>query len=131
MPSAVELLLQVAEERGTDANVLKREGRLLAAVYLAGYMVECRLKAFLQHRGRRFPTSGREGHDLRGLWEAAGFRLQDISGNKHLFLETWTTSLRYERRLPNGSDFVTLYQGAVELAGYIQTRLRRKSSERF
>lgn len=119
--------LQLARERGADAHVLKLGGRSLAAVYMIGYQVECTLKDYLQQRRKRFPQGGPEGHHLRGLWEAAGFRLHDIEGNRRLFMEHWSTALRYEHSLPDGTDSDALYQGAIELAGYIQKRRRRMS----
>jgi hypothetical protein len=115
----------VASERGQDATVLRREGRRLAAVYMVGYVVECRLKDYLRRRRISFPAAGRGGHHLRGLWEAAGFRVSDLSGAKRLFIDQWSTSLRYECLLPAGIDSNSLYQGAVELVGYIQVRTRR------
>ena len=76
----VDNFLEVARERGVDASTLRREKRLLAATYMAGYAVECGLKALLQRMGKRFPRSGSEGHHLRGLWEAAGLKLADSNG---------------------------------------------------
>lgn len=131
MANTVDSFLEVAQERGVDASTLKREGRFLAAVYMAGYAVECRLKALLQSRGKRFPTSGQEGHHLRGLWEAAGLRLHDIHGNRRLFIDFWTTDLRYEQSLPGGTDFDALYLGSIELAGYVQKRIRRSKGKRY
>ena len=121
---SVESFLEVAQERGKDASILKEKGRLLAAVYMAGYAVECKLKALLQKQGKRFPIGGQEGHNLRGLWEAAGLKLHDIQGYRRLFIEVWTTTLRYEHSLPSDADFDTLYQGSVELAGYVQKQIR-------
>ena len=114
-----------------DASTLKHQGRLLAAVYMAGYAVECKLKALLQSRGKRFPTRGQEGHHLRGLWEAAGLKLDDLRGNRRLFLDFWTTDLRYEQALSDSTDFDALYLGSVELAGYVQKRMRQGKSKRY
>src|SRR5712692_6571320 len=126
----LDSFLEAARERGMDASTLKREKRLLAAVYMAGYAVECGLKALLQRMGKRFPRSGSEGHHLRGLWEAAGLKLDDVRGYRRLFMDFWTTNLRYEHSLPDGTDFEALYQGRVELVGYIQKRIR-DGKERF
>jgi hypothetical protein len=123
--------LEVARERGVDASTLKREKRFLAATYMAGYAVECGLKALLQRTGKRFPTSGSEGHHLRGLWEAAGLKLDDIHGYSRLFMDVWTTTLRYEHSLPDGMDFESLYQGSIDLIGYIQKRIRGSKDKRL
>lgn len=114
----------MARERGIDASILKQAGRFLAAIYMSGYAVECGLKALLQKKGKRFPTSGREGHDLRSLWEAAGFKIDDVQGYRRLVIDVWTTNLRYEQFLRAGIDFEALYQGSIELSGYIQKRIR-------
>ena len=131
MANTVYDFLEVAQERSIDASTLKREGRFLAAIYLAGYAVECKLKALLQSRGKRFPTSGQQGHHLRGLWEAAGLKLDDLHGARRLFIDFWTTSLRYEQSLPDGTDFESLYQGSVELVGYLQKRIRDSKDKRL
>ena len=127
----LDSFLEAARERGMDASTLRREKRLLAAIYMAGYAVECGLKALLQRMGKRFPRSGSEGHHLRGLWEAAGLKLDDVRGYRRLFMDFWTTDLRYEHSLPDGTDFESLYQGSVELVGYIQKRVRDSKDKRF
>src|SRR5260370_167884 len=100
-----------AQERAADADRLWAAQRHCGALYMAGYAVECRLKTLLQRGGRKFPTSGSEGHNLRGLWEAAGLALRDQSGRKKQFLEFWSTNLRYQPRLPEGTDHLGLYEG--------------------
>ncbi len=80
---------QVAKDRYQDAQSLDTQGRHVAAVYMAGYAIECYLKAYIRHRGGKVPTSGREGHNLGGLWQASGFRLtdlQDTQGNRNYFI---------------------------------------------
>jgi len=126
----VDNFLEVARERGVDASTLRHEKRLLAAIYMAGYAVECGLKALLQRMGKRFPRSGSEGHHLRGLWEAAGLKLDDVRGYRRLFMDFWTTNLRYEHSLPDGTDFEARYDAGGELVGYIQKR-SRDLKERF
>ena len=128
-PTTAERWLEVAHERGTDAYTLKSQGRSLASVYMIGYTVECTLKALLQRNGKKIPTSGREGHDLRSLWEAVGFKLHDIQGNRRHFIERWTTNLRYLHSFPVQTDDNVLYSGAVELTGYIQKHIRRSKSK--
>ena len=89
----------MAQERAADARILYDRGRSVAAVYLAGYAVECSLKAYLQRIGRGFPTSGQAGHDLRELWSVCGFRLAalgDSQGNRTYFVERWNTGLWYD-----------------------------------
>lgn len=111
-----------------DARILADQGRSVAAVYLAGYAVECALKAYLQRVGRGFPTSRQAGHDLRELWRACGFRLAalgDSQGNRAYFVEQWYTGLRYNDTLDTVLDAGVLVEGAVQLAGWVQSRLNR------
>ncbi len=127
-PTTVDAWLLVAQERAVDACVLYDQGRSVAAVYLAGYAVECSLKAYLQRVGRGFPRSGLAGHDLRELWRACGFRLAalgDSQGNRTYFVEQWHTGLRYNDTLDTGLDAGVLVEGAVQLAGWVQNRLNR------
>lgn len=111
-----------ARERRRDAAVLHGNGRDLAAVYMLGYAIECGLKALLARRGSSYPTSGRKGHDLRHLWEAAGFKRRDLPGYRRLFLDEWDTALRYRDALPGHVDAAALYEGGVSLVGYVINR---------
>jgi HEPN domain-containing protein len=111
-----------------DAQTLSAQSRTVAAVYMAGYAVECYLKAYLQKAGRRFPTHGAAGHNLHELWRAAGFRLsdlRDLQGNRSYFITQWSTDLRYNEALNIDLDADVLVSGARQLAGWIQGQLRR------
>ncbi len=126
MPNTCAAWLEVSAERASDSHILMNQGRPLAAIYMAGYAVECKLKALLVSVGKVPRTNGPRGHDLRTLWEMAGFRLSDMPGLRRLFLDTWATALRYECALPDGSDHQALFKGAQELASFIHVRIRRR-----
>lgn len=121
---------RVAEERGADARALYEKARMLAAIYMLGYHIECNLKAYLAQKGKPFPTYGREGHNLRGLWEAAGFKTHDLFGERRWFVAEWDTGLRYRLCLPLAVDPSELYRAGVKLAGYIQLQMRRSAGRR-
>jgi hypothetical protein len=126
-PSTAEEWVEVAKERAHDARALSDGNRSLGAVYMAGYSIECYLKAYLQKQGIRQPPLGKEGHNLRRLWLAARFRLSDLndsSGNQTYFLNSWDTYLRYQTTLEPNVSADNLMRGAQSLAGLIQTRLR-------
>lgn len=129
-PTTAESWIAVARERALDADALLREREQSAGpVYLAGYAIECSLKAFLQRSGRAFPTSGGAGHDLRGLWRQSGFRIRDIadeSGAKSFFIETWSTDLRYELNPNLPCPMTDLVEAAKRLSGWLQTQTRRR-----
>lgn len=120
----------VAEQRLADAEVIAKERpHSVGSLYMAGYAIECSLKAFLQKRGLRLPRHGSEGHNLRGLWQASKFRLfelKDRTGVQTFFLQEWTTDWRYERDIPikTGISTQDLVEGAKKLSKWIQSRSR-------
>jgi HEPN domain-containing protein len=75
-------LQQLAEERALDAEALLNTGRWSGAYYIAGYAVECALKACIakQTNLHDFPDKSRVQrtctHNLLELLEVAGLRLQ-------------------------------------------------------
>jgi HEPN domain-containing protein len=82
-PDTYHEWLTVADERRDDALKLQQErSQSIASVYLAGYAIECTLKALLHKQGRSFPRGGRDGHNLRQLWEDCGFRVSDLHDPK-------------------------------------------------
>ena len=127
-PNTAQEWIDVARERAADVEALKQ--RPVGAVYMAGYAIECSLKAYLQREGKPFPTSGSEGHNLKGLWRASGFRfgdLPDIAGEKTFYIEHWNTDLRYESAYDFPVPIESLRKGAQELVGWIQNKIRRRS----
>ena len=108
----VRLFRRAAERRLDDARFLAKSGeveRMTGAVYLAGYAVECGLKALLLSRtpaARQAglmndsggPFRGKRGHDVRALrirCEAAGTPLPAAERDRLLELHRWDTDMRY------------------------------------
>jgi hypothetical protein len=119
------VLQDVAKVRAAESSVLEQNGHMCGAVYLAGYVIECHLKNLLNKTGRPFPRSGKAGHNLLALWDAAGLRARDQRGHRKAFLEIWDTSLRYEAALPESPHAPKeLLAGARELAGIVARRTR-------
>ncbi|MFJ4619391.1 hypothetical protein [Streptomyces sp. NPDC088812] len=118
----------VAGVRAAESKLLADSGHYLGAVYLAGYVVECRLKTYLQLNGIRFPRGGNEGHNLKGLWRSANF--PPPRGHADLFILHWGTELRYESALPADVDPKDLLKGGRELASWVATRIRQANSQR-
>lgn len=133
-PTTASDWLSVANERAADAETMKiTRNTSVGCVYMAGYAIECSLKGLLQNLGTPFPKHGQEGHNLRRLWEASGFRLTDLSdstGAKAFFIENWDTSLRYELACDSSLTMAELVGGAKHLTGWIQSRIRRKPRSR-
>ncbi len=128
-PTTVQDWLEVAGERAADADaMLDQRSTSVCPVYVAGYAVECCLKAFLQHKGKGFPSKGSAGHDLRELWRTAAFRLCDVGDNrgaKAFFVDRWSTDLRYEAKSQNPERVRELVEAAGQLIGWIRNRIKR------
>jgi len=129
-PNTSQEWIEVAKERAADAELLKQRLNSVGAVYMAGYAIECSLKAYLQREGKPFPTAGSEGHNPKGLWKASGFRfcdLPDTAGEKTFYIEHWNTELRYESAYDFPVPLESLVKGAKELTGWIHKQIRRSS----
>jgi hypothetical protein len=129
-PNTAEEWLAVANQRLADAiSIYKDQSNSIGSVYMAGYAIECSLKALLQKRGIPYPKSGQEGHNLKGLWKQSGFQLADIhdtKGAQTFFFVQWSTDLRYETELPDlGLKVAELIEGSKKLQGLLQTEIRR------
>lgn len=133
-PASAQDWIYVANDRVSDAIAMKNGKRLLGSIYMAGYAIECSLKALLCGRGDAFPSSGGAGHDLSALWKASGFQLRnlnDTNGAKAYFIEKWCTDLRYDLDLMDTDlDVSELLDGAGALVGYIQNRVKRVRGHR-
>lgn len=131
MPDQPEEWEVVANARLTDAQCMSQKcPQSIAGPYLAGYAIECHLKAYLQRKGIPFPTRGSGGHNLRQLWLASRLQLRDLGddshGNKTFYLDNWDTSLRYTTKLNDSSlDTQNLIEGAIQIAKRIQTQGKR------
>jgi HEPN domain-containing protein len=104
----------LAEDRILDAQLLVNSGRASAAYYLAGYSVECALKACImahvEATGVIFQTKNFSEqcwtHDLKALLILADLEPEfnrDAKSNPDLFsnwviVQKWTESSRYETK---------------------------------
>ena len=116
------MLEDAARARAREAHHLASGGHMSGALYLAGYVVECKLKILLNKMGKPYPSAGRAGHDLKGLWDAAGLRREDQSGFRRAFIEYWSTDLRYSAVVASTHAPEDLLQAAQDLAGYVTKR---------
>ena len=106
----------LAVERLEDAKALASLGRYAAAFYLAGYSIECALKACIAKRIQAgdWPPKPKVvqneyySHDLSALLKAAGLDtdLKSYAGISAVFAKNWATVLdwteerRYETAVP-------------------------------
>lgn len=128
-PTTYKDWMEIASESSKDAEELANaRSNSVAAPYLAGYCVECALKAYLNRFGIPFPAHGPEGHNLRRLWREAKFRKSDIkdsTGAKTYYIESWDTSLRYEKKINSDLNAVDLINGAKQLTSWLFIQIRR------
>jgi len=104
-------LQALAEKRLKDAQVLYRNGRFDGAYYLAGYVVECALKACIAKKTKRhdFPPDKKliekiYTHDLSKLLDTAGlapsleheFHNDPALEAKWGIVRDWSERSRYE-----------------------------------
>lgn len=125
----------IARARAADADALaKAVPTSVSSVYMAGYAVECSLKAFLSSAKRPYPSRGSAGHDLAGLWKASNFLKRDVPGEAGcatFFFESWSTSIRYELNLSGtGITNQDLVDGAKRITGWLLTQSDRQKSRR-
>ena len=117
LPQAAEarVFYQSATQRWIDAEILLREGRTTGATYLAGYSVECMLKALILSvtpaRDRESVLTsfrGVKGHNYHWLkaryFEGGGPQVPRFVSDSFLLVNTWTTDLRYETETLNPID---------------------------
>lgn len=101
----------LAIERLDDAKALVAAGRYSGAYYVAGYAVECALKACISKRTNQddFPPQTKNGyytHEINALRKAAGLDgdfYREAKGDKEFedywsVVINWTAETRYEQR---------------------------------
>jgi hypothetical protein len=136
LPQAPEarLYYRAGKQRFEDAQLLLREGRTTGAVYLAGYTVECLLKALVlgnvavrvrqqllgEFRGSR-------AHNIEWLGAlyrhyVGGVIPRDIT--RHLSrLASWSTDLRYATGLVKSREAAEFLDSVVAVATWTDGRM--------
>jgi hypothetical protein len=138
-PDSFHDWIEVARERQNDAKAIIKQysddnpNQPLGAVYIAGYSIECSLKAYLRQERKRIPTQGRKGHDLQLLLKECGLRPSDFKGQPDailFFIHNWSTDLRYETEIVLNASPHKLVVGAGKISGFLQRRIRRRNRQR-
>jgi HEPN domain-containing protein len=101
----------LAVERLSDADALLKAGRYACAYYIAGYAVECALKACIARKTNQDDFPPREAHryyvhDIPKLLDGAGLgsAFDKEAGRDAIFrtnwaaVKDWTEETRYESR---------------------------------
>ena len=112
---------RLTELRAKEATTLARSRNQQGAYYLAGFAVECALKACIAKKTKRhdFPADAKHAgrvysHDLTELLKLADLHNQldrDMRGNPQLaanwgVVKAWRVDCRYETSGLNGKDMV-------------------------
>jgi HEPN domain-containing protein len=127
----------LAELRAEEARVLLRSRRQLGAYYLAGYAVECALKACIAKQRKRFEFPPKRSivermysHNLDSLLDAADLKAQlekEIAANPDFTanwntVRDWTSESRYETSGLNGKELYNAVTGPNGVLPWIRLR---------
>jgi hypothetical protein len=123
-----------AKQRLDDSVFLLTAGRTTGAVYLAGYCVECMLKALILAgvpEGARAQTlaslRGPSAHRFEWLKKLyvdnGGPQLPRDVANHFSLVNTWTTDLRYTPGMVKPSEAETFLQSVREIVAWADGRL--------
>jgi hypothetical protein len=130
LPRAAEArqFYQAAKQRFEDARFLLAAGRTTGAIYLAGYSVECTLKALIlsmlpagKRRVMLQSFYGARAHDYNWLkaryFENGGPHFTKSIANAFAFVNTWAVEIRYRA----GSSKQDTAKGFLDSAEAIMT----------
>lgn len=127
----------LADLRIAEAKVLLGGRKEQGAYYLAGYAVECALKACIAKKTKRFqfPPKAEDirevySHKLEKLVEAAGLKDQrdrELKSNPSFAanwntVKDWTEESRYKTTGLNGKDMYNAVSGANGVLPWIKLR---------
>jgi hypothetical protein len=133
--SEARTFYQAAFQRFEDAQFLLQEGRTTGAVYLAGYGVECMLKALILSRvARRVDRAevlasfrGAKAHDFDWLkmqyLENGGSAYPGEVARHFLRVNSWTTDLRYKPGIMKNREAAAFLDAAAALLAWADGRL--------
>lgn len=133
VPNAVTLS-KVAINRYDDADCLMKAKRYNAAIYLAGYAVECMLKSLLV---TRTPASkfaeiqdffrGNLGHNLEQLLKAIRDRGENFPTTMTRMFQTinkiWSVNIRYQHVQLKHKEAASIMNGVFEIISLIKGRI--------
>lgn len=137
MPASVEArrYYRCAIQRYDDADVLRKAEHTTGCVYLAGYGIECILKALLLESvpaGRRpaILRSFRErghGHDYDWIrasyFENGGARFPSEISRQFVLVNEWSTELRYDSRILKLNEAEQFLNAARAIIKWAQGRM--------
>ncbi len=136
MPTAPEarFFYRAAQQRLEDAQVLLAGGRTTGAVYMAGYAVECMLKALLlaqsADRARKMllrSFRGVKAHDFESLKlrysRIGGARFPGGVTRAFSVVSTWKTDFRYKATMVDRREAETFLRSVQAIFDFADRRL--------
>ena len=136
LPHAVEarLYYQAAKQRLEDARFLLADGRTTGSIYMAGYCIECILKAMILSgvpgaKRQEIVGSfrGAKGHDYTWLrqqyFENGGPPFPKTITKAFLFVNTWTVEIRYKPGMAKYVDAKTFLDATEEIMTFADGRM--------
>ena len=132
--SEARLYYRAAKQRHEDAQLLLAAERTTGAVYLAGYTVECFLKALVlasvapgARRGLLAEFHGSRAHSLE--WLCVTYRrhvgiAMPMAVNRHVSrLTAWSTDLRYSTGFIKQREAKDFMDSVLVVAGWADGRM--------
>jgi hypothetical protein len=128
------LFYRVAQQRFVDAQILQRAGRTTGAIYLAGYGVECILKALVlnstpETKQLEMISSfrGRTGHDFGWLRNEyvnrTGLSIPGSISRLLMRVNSWAVDLRYQPGNLKNAEVDLFVNAANEVIRWADGRL--------
>jgi hypothetical protein len=125
---------QAARQRFEDSGFLLEAGRTTGAIYLAGYSVECMLKALilsnLSVRSRNATLQqfrGTKAHEYNWLrrkyLQNGGQPFPAAISKAFALVNTWAVELRYEPGASKYEDAVAFMDGAEAILVWVDGRI--------
>lgn len=123
-----------AQQRYSEAEVLLRAGYTTGAVYLAGYGVECMLKALILATTPIHETTavlstfrGTKAHDYGSLKEryrrSTGFSIAREVNEAFTLIQWWSTELRYSPTNVRNEEAATFMEAAKAVMTWADGRI--------
>jgi HEPN domain-containing protein len=136
LPNAKEArpYYRAAKQRFEDARFLLVAGRTTGAIYLAGYSVECILKALVLSilpQGQRMEMLGSfrsaRGHDYQWLksryLENGGPNLTKGISKSFLYVNSWAVEIRYQAATAKYWDAKVFIDATEEILAWADGRM--------
>jgi HEPN domain len=130
----VRKFLRAADQRWTSAEILYRNAMHLDAMYLAGYVPECALKALILSRvpgskharylQEHFRGAGAHQYEyLRYLLRTLNVTIPLPISKRLTTIATWSTDLRYEVGLKKAAEAESFLAAAKAVRDWVERSL--------